>query len=91
MSTRALLGLIGGILLIIGVFLPVVNPSILGAMTFYNYSYGAGLIVIAAGALATLLALEILLALVGREQFLWLPGVVALVVTGAGSSPCNAA
>ena len=63
MSTRALLGLIGGVLLIIGVFLPVVNPSILGAMTFYNYSYGAGLVVIAAGALAILLALETLLAL----------------------------
>lgn len=63
MSTRALLGLIGGILLIIGVFMPVVNPSILGAMTFYNYSYGAGLVVIAVGALAILLALETLLTL----------------------------
>ena len=91
MSTRALLGLIGGVLLIILVFLPVVNPSILGTMTFYNYSYGAGLIVIAAGALAITACLR-------DTARLSRPGAIPVAsqrgrarLYWAGSSPCNAA
>lgn len=72
----ALVGLAGASLLILGPFCPLLSLPIVGSITYFNSGRGDGVIVLACGLLA------LLLAFLGATRALWLAGVVPTVMLG---------
>lgn len=74
MSKSQFLGLLGSLLLIGGVFAPVINYPVLGDLTFLKSGTRGGYALIAVGVVA------LILALIRQTRWLWLPGLAALAL-----------
>ena len=68
------LGLVGSVLLIVGVFLPLVSAPSLGSINYFRNGSGDGVIVLGFG------VISIVLAITGRYRGLWLPGLGSLLL-----------
>ncbi len=74
MPVRQVVGLIGSLLLVLGVFMPIVSVPILSQMNYFQNGRGDGTIVLVLG-LASVVAV-----LARRYGALWLTGGASLVV-----------
>jgi hypothetical protein len=72
LDTPAILGLLGGAILTLGVFAPVVHAPIFGSLNYFQNGKGDGVILIVAG-IATLV-----LSAFRKFNWLWLTGFVSL-------------
>lgn len=72
MSKKQMLGLIGSIVLIIGVFTPIVSLPIVGSMNYFNNGQGDGTIVLG------LAIVSLIVVLFKKYKALWLTGFASL-------------
>lgn len=70
------LGLLGGTLLVLGAFLPVISVPIMGSITYFNNGQGDGIIVAALGILTAGLSFA------NKFRALFLTGAASLAVIG---------
>lgn len=74
METRQTLGLIGSILLVIGVFMPIVSLPIIGSINYFQNGHGDGVIVLILG------VISLILTLTKKYGALWFTGLGSLAV-----------
>ena len=75
MSNKQLLGLIGSLVLIIGVFVPVVSMPIVGTMNAYSFERGDGKIVL------VLAIISLVLVVIKKYKGLWFTGIASLIMS----------
>lgn len=76
MTLRKKLALVGSLLLIIGVFMPIVQLPIVGSIDYFRNGRGDGVVVLVLGAVSLLVALS------NKYGWLWLTGVASLATEG---------
>ena len=74
MSFKQIIGIIGSLLLILGVFIPLVKIPIVGGITFYDNSKLEAIIVIA------IAVVSVFLVVAKRYILLWISGIALLAV-----------
>lgn len=74
-NKKQLFGVAGGLLMIVGVLMPVISIPIAGSITYFNNGQGDGAIVGIAG------LLSVILASVKKFGALWITGIGGLAVT----------
>lgn len=72
MSKKQILGLAGSVLLIIGVFTPIVSLPFIGSMNYFRNGQGDGTIVLG------IAVVSLILVLLKKYKVLWLPGFASL-------------
>ena len=73
-NTRSAIGLVGVILLVIGVFTPIVGFPLVGSVTYFGNGHGDGVFVLA------LAAISLVLILARKYRWLWLTGAASLAL-----------
>lgn len=76
MTLRKKLALGGSVLMIVGVFMPIVQIPIVGSLDYFRNGKGDGVAVLVLGVVSLLVALS------NRYGWLWLTGVASLVTEG---------
>jgi len=76
MIKRQIIGAIGSIFLIIGVFAPMIKITLIGTMSFFDNSKAWGIVIV------ILAALSIALIIMKRPKLLWIPGIASLAIMG---------
>jgi len=76
MILRKKLALGGSVLMIVGVFMPIVQIPIVGSLDYFRNGKGDGVVVLVLGIVSLLIALS------NRYGWLWLTGVASLVTMG---------
>ncbi|OGM59103.1 hypothetical protein A3A75_05595 [Candidatus Woesebacteria bacterium RIFCSPLOWO2_01_FULL_39_10] len=72
MNKKQLLGLIGSLVLIIGVFTPIVSLPFVGSMNYFNNGNGDGTIVL------ILAIASLVVVFLKKYKFLWITGLASL-------------
>lgn len=75
MNGRDALGAAGSLLLVVGIFMPMVRMPVMGEMSYFEIAPEAGTVLI------VLAAISLVLVNLRRYRFLWLTGVASLAVT----------
>jgi len=75
-ETKRTLGFIGSLLLIVGVFMPIIRIPIVGYLDYFQGGRGDGVLVLLLG------VLSLILILLGRYGGLWFTGVISLLTMG---------
>ena len=78
MNLRDVFGLTGSLLLLVGIFMPMVRVPVLGHMSYFRIAPEAGTV------LAVLVVISLLLVNTRRYRYLWLTGAASLGVTAFG-------
>ena len=71
-SLSQILGIIGAIILIVGVFAPLINMPIIGSINYFHNGKGDGIFVLALG------IISLVLVLVKQYKWLWITGLGSL-------------
>jgi len=79
MSNKQIIGIIGVVFLIAGIFLPLVKVSIIGNLNFYEKNQTESIIIIA------LAVLSLIFILVKRYILLWFSSIAIIVVMATAS------
>ncbi len=74
MDNRQLLGILGSIALIVGVFAPIISVPIVGSINYFSNGKGEGTIVLALG------IISIILAIMNKYRGLWFTALGSLSV-----------
>ena len=76
MNTRTVLGVVGGVICVIGVFAPIITIPIMGSQSYFQNGRGDGTIVLLLG-ISTIIA-----TLTGRYRWNWISGFGSLGLIG---------
>lgn len=82
-DTRQFLGIIGAILIIIGIFVPIMHVPIVGNIIFWDYEYHVGKI------LLIITAIALIMILLRQLQWLWFFGLTNLIIIIGSLIYCN--
>lgn len=76
MLKKQILGIIGAISLLIGVFAPMIKISLIGTISFFENNKFAGILIV------IIALISLFFIFTKRLRFLWLSGVASLAVMG---------
>lgn len=72
MNTKKILGFVGSIVLIVGVFAPIISIPIVGNMNYYRNGEGDGIIIL------ILAIISMILLLIEKYVWIWVTGICSL-------------